>query len=230
MLIGPFLRRTRETAGLTQRTVAQRSGVPQGTISAYERGLRSPRLDQVERLLAAMRLQLALRAEPRDADLDAAIDAAAGRTMAQRCAENAVQDFLALLRQLDGAEPVIEGALAAVLLGAPVPLLRLDLAILDDDAMVAAFTGWASRYARRWVTATDRYGLVDPDPQDGGSLDYECVFGRLRLRLAQVPPEHVELRADDQQLRVCTLPGILVDDSESARLLDRMRARLASAA
>lgn len=133
-------------------------------------------------------------------------------------------------RQLDGAEPVIEGALAAVLLGAPVPLLRLDLAILDDDAVVAAFSGWARRYARRWVTATDRDGLIDPDPRDGGSLDCECAFGRLRLRLAQFPPEHVELRVDDQQLRVGTLPGVLVDDCESARLLDRMRARLASAA
>ena len=47
-----MLRQARRRAGLTQRGLAERAGVPQPAIARIERGAVSPRLDTIERLLA----------------------------------------------------------------------------------------------------------------------------------------------------------------------------------
>jgi transcriptional regulator with XRE-family HTH domain len=48
-----LIREARERAGLTQRALADRAGVPQSTVSVYERGMRLPTLPTLERLLRA---------------------------------------------------------------------------------------------------------------------------------------------------------------------------------
>ena len=48
--IGETLRRRRREAGLTQRQLAERAGVPQPNIAAYERGRRIPAPETLERL------------------------------------------------------------------------------------------------------------------------------------------------------------------------------------
>jgi transcriptional regulator with XRE-family HTH domain len=48
-----ILRYARRRAGLSQRALAEASGVPQPQIARIERGLNSPRLATLERLLAA---------------------------------------------------------------------------------------------------------------------------------------------------------------------------------
>ena len=52
MNAGRLLRHGRRHAGLTQRALAQKSGVPQPQIARIERGTVSPRLNTMERLLA----------------------------------------------------------------------------------------------------------------------------------------------------------------------------------
>jgi transcriptional regulator with XRE-family HTH domain len=48
-----LIREARERAGLTQQDLATRAGVPQSTVSVYERGIRIPTLPTLERLLRA---------------------------------------------------------------------------------------------------------------------------------------------------------------------------------
>jgi len=52
---GAELRARRLAAGLTQRQLAERAGVPQPNVSAYESGRRRPAPETVERLAAALR-------------------------------------------------------------------------------------------------------------------------------------------------------------------------------
>jgi transcriptional regulator with XRE-family HTH domain len=56
-----LLREARERAGLTQQQLAERSGIAQSTISAYESGKREPGVDALERLLDAAGYELTLR-------------------------------------------------------------------------------------------------------------------------------------------------------------------------
>ena len=51
MTAGTILREARREAGLGQRELARRAGVPQPTLSRIERGLTSPRFDTLDRLL-----------------------------------------------------------------------------------------------------------------------------------------------------------------------------------
>jgi transcriptional regulator with XRE-family HTH domain len=48
-----LIRQARERAGLTQQELADRAGVPQSTVSVYERAIRVPTLPTLERLLRA---------------------------------------------------------------------------------------------------------------------------------------------------------------------------------
>jgi transcriptional regulator with XRE-family HTH domain len=56
-----LLREARERAGLTQQQLAERSGVAQSTISAYESGKREPGVDALEKLLDAAGYELTFR-------------------------------------------------------------------------------------------------------------------------------------------------------------------------
>lgn len=57
-----LLERARRARGLTQARLAAISGTSQATVSAYERGLKSPSLKVASRILAAMDHEFALRA------------------------------------------------------------------------------------------------------------------------------------------------------------------------
>lgn len=54
--IGEELRDRRLVAGMTQRELAEQSGVPQPNIAAYESGRRAPELQTRERLFAALQV------------------------------------------------------------------------------------------------------------------------------------------------------------------------------
>jgi transcriptional regulator with XRE-family HTH domain len=64
MKAADMLRDARLAAGLTQRQLAQRAGMPQSTIGRIETGAISPRVDTLERLLRAANQELRVAARP----------------------------------------------------------------------------------------------------------------------------------------------------------------------
>ncbi|CAN5130078.1 hypothetical protein BH24ACT1_BH24ACT1_04530 [soil metagenome] len=58
-MYGSFVRRVRESRGLSQRDLAEISGINQPNISAIENGRRSPSADTLNRLLVACGYELA---------------------------------------------------------------------------------------------------------------------------------------------------------------------------
>src|SRR5690349_12203319 len=77
---GYLLRRARHQASLSQTEVAQRAGVPQSTISAYESGRRQPTLPMLSKLLEASGAELVLAAASAPAPL-AALTGPTGRRL-----------------------------------------------------------------------------------------------------------------------------------------------------
>lgn len=59
-----LIRKTRERHGLNQEALARRAGTSQGQISKIERGVVSPSISTVERLLGVMGERLELAAVP----------------------------------------------------------------------------------------------------------------------------------------------------------------------
>lgn len=69
MRTGAILRGARERAGLSQRELARRSGVPHSVISAIETGQRDPSVSLLDRLLGALGERLVSEASvPSDPD------------------------------------------------------------------------------------------------------------------------------------------------------------------
>lgn len=71
-LAGDLIRLARVKAGLTQYEVAQRAGVAQSLISAYENGRRQPTVPTLLRLLSAAGFVLRTRLEEPDVQARAA--------------------------------------------------------------------------------------------------------------------------------------------------------------
>lgn len=65
-LAAALLRLARQKAGLTQGDLAERSGVSQQAISAYETGRKDPSLSTLERLLRGAGLEMRIHLEPLD--------------------------------------------------------------------------------------------------------------------------------------------------------------------
>lgn len=61
-----LLRQARHAAGLTQRGLAERAGIAQSMVSAYERDRRQPTLDTLLRLLKAAGFDLRMHLAPYD--------------------------------------------------------------------------------------------------------------------------------------------------------------------
>ena len=60
----------RRRAGLTQRELARRAGIPQPSISKIERSVVSPTVDTLERLLRACGMELLVWDAPKEDDVD----------------------------------------------------------------------------------------------------------------------------------------------------------------
>lgn len=102
---GALLRRARRKAGLSQAQLAQRAGVNQSVISAYETGARQPSLPSLARLVEAtgsgLEVVISSPAVTRDAD----------RPLARRIREHRSEIFAALDRH-GLASPRIFGSVA----------------------------------------------------------------------------------------------------------------------
>ncbi|MEU7751572.1 helix-turn-helix transcriptional regulator [Micromonospora sp. NPDC049171] len=70
-LLGAAVRHQRHLRDLSQRQLAALAEVSQAAVARIERGERAPTIPVLERLLAAMDVQLVVGVEPLDAHLDA---------------------------------------------------------------------------------------------------------------------------------------------------------------
>lgn len=145
--IGDLIRNARWDAELTQDAMAARAGVSRSMLARVENGSRTPTLRLLERLLAEAGKQLRLELDPLDADVRAAIaDGRAGDAAPATVA--VLQRLLAYPEsaELDGVVHRFEGVAAASLLGAPVPVDAVDVALADDP--------------RTWRWLTERLGRL----------------------------------------------------------------------
>jgi transcriptional regulator with XRE-family HTH domain len=79
-----LLQLARLKAGLTQRELADRAGVPTTMISAYERGKRQPTLETLLRLLRAAGFELRMQLVPYEGHDDVLADLDSARPVAER--------------------------------------------------------------------------------------------------------------------------------------------------
>lgn len=224
--VAELLRRSREDAVLTQDELAGRAGLASSTISAYESGWRTPPLDALDQLFAALGRQLRFLAEPVGADLDAQIDTALAVPLSARLDRHA-GSLPFLVERLVGVPYVIEGAFAAFLQGAPVPVQAMDIVVAERDlgALAAAL---ARLRARRWSRWWRQWDAELTDPRHEGVPRWMTIDGELRLRVAEELPAGIEVRVGDYRVRVRPVTEIEVDDPAVQRILARLKQRLGS--
>lgn len=130
---GALLKRARSAAGISQRELADRSGLAASVVGDYERGRFSPTVRQLNRLLAAAGFQLQTELVRLGADTDSLIRQSLALPAGDRLQhlQTALDLFVPLLR---GVPYAIEGAAAAVLQGAPIPAPWLGVVVPGEDA------------------------------------------------------------------------------------------------
>ena len=104
MTASTYVNQARRAAGLSQRELSRRIGVPQSAIAMIERGLQVPRADTLERLLQACGFELRLGPR-RGAGVDRTlVDHWLKLSPAERAA--GAMDYGQALDRLRGARPV----------------------------------------------------------------------------------------------------------------------------
>ena len=155
----------------------------------------------LERLLAAMDVQLVVGVEPLDAHLDARIDDLAARPIAERI------DGLGLDRLLDRLTDfpqVITGSTAALLQGAPVPVDALEIALRWQDS--EPFTRWLeTHYGQRWNARWGEFGGVWLEPEEPGEHRGRPGTGRSGPRCATSCPRRSRCATASGVTRWCRL-------------------------
>ncbi|WP_088998413.1 helix-turn-helix domain-containing protein [Micromonospora echinofusca] len=218
-LFGRAVRRQRELSKLSQRQLAELAGVSQASVARIERGDRTPSVLVLERLLAAMDVQLTVAVEPLDAHLDAQIAELAAQPLADRV------DALGLDRFLDklGDLPyVLTGGTAALLQGAPLPVDALEIAVRWRDS--TRFTAWLdAAYGQRWNERWGEFGGLRLEPEEPGEHRWQTRYGELRATMCDELPEAVEVRHGGRGYPVVPLVELELADPGAAELLRRYR-------
>lgn len=221
--VAALIRYERERRFLTQERLAELSGVDSRRISAYERRERQPRLDDAERVLAGMGLQLRLETEALSSDIDARLDELLALSTVERIARLRVA-LPELLDWLAPGEPVVEGTVAAIIQGAPIDATMLALSVARerlDDFATAMMRFPPARWNERWQD----YGVSSSDPRQPGPMRWRSHFGEFTLRVADSLSEFLTVRIDETELRVRPLSHVEIDDPAVSEQLRRFRER-----
>lgn len=184
MKAGTSLRHARRQAGLSQRELASRAGVPQSTVGRIENGAAEPRSSTLDRLLRACGFQLEalpklgegidrsligefLRLSPRERieyNAEAAINSERLVGRALKC------DPIQILQALVGYEVqiVLIGGQAAVVHGSPSVTTDLDI----------CYEPSAANY-KQMVAILEELGARAAPVKDGHRLTFETNFGNI---------------------------------------------------
>lgn len=243
METGALVRRARLEAELTQQAMAARVGVSRQTVAQIESGARQTSIPTLVRLLAAAGKQMQVDLVPLDDDVRRAIaERRAGKTTSE------VVNRIGALTMSGSQTGILEiphrfeGLAAAQLLGAPIPVQDVELALPDAHAtwswMVRALARFWNVIPDGWSWPIDIVGVSRP-PQEAAVQVREQVLetapeGRFRLRgpLADVRVQLVDSARVQRSVRVETefgtvavqpLDDIQALDGWSARVLTIMR-------
>lgn len=218
--IGELLRLERHKARMSQADLAAEAGTAQQCVSQVETGRYAPTTAVVERLFAALELQLRVDTEPLDADLDGAIER--GREQSGDELDAILQGFELITRRAGDLGYLLDGELAARLHGVPAPV-RDSYAIVVAEGDLDGLADWifaipnCLRYSERWRD----FSNYDIDPRRPGALRWRTPYGELAVRLVAVLPQPVEVRAGDRVMRLRPLPDVERDHPLVGRLLRR---------
>lgn len=220
-LLGAAIREQRQSRELSQCELAELAGVSQATVARVEGGGRGPSIAMLERLLAAMDVQLVVGVEPLDAHLDARIDDLAARPIAERIDELGLDR---LLDRLTDFPQAITGSAAALLQGAPVPVDALEIALRWQDSK--PFTRWLeTNYGQRWNARWGEFGGVWLEPEEPGEHLWSTRYGEIRATMCDELPETIEVRHGGRSYQVVPLVELELSEPRAAELLRRYRDR-----
>ncbi|MEU4474828.1 helix-turn-helix transcriptional regulator [Micromonospora sp. NPDC023888] len=220
-LLGSAIRQQRQSRELSQCELAELAGISQATVARIEGGDRAPSIAVLERLLAAMDVQLVVGVEPLDAHLDARIDDLAARPIAERIDELGLDE---LLGRLTDFPQVITGGTAALLQGAPVPVDALEIALRWQDSK--PFTRWLeTNYGQRWNARWGEFGGVWLEPEEPGEHRWSTRYGEIRATMCDELPETIEVRHGGRSYQVVPLVELELTDPRAGELLRRYRDR-----
>ncbi|MDQ3423018.1 MAG: helix-turn-helix domain-containing protein [Actinomycetota bacterium] len=232
-----ILRRERERLLLTQRELAQRSGVSQSAISRYEHGDAVLGWDAFRTLLAGMGQQPRIELAQLDADVDDRIDAVLSEPDATSLIafgpdRQLIDDVRATFAHR------FEGLAAARLCGAPVPVDVIDMTgLVTDDvweplARVVRLHFMMSVHpqSQAWTSPTGPCTLREWAREAGDVLHLCTITGTtLRVRLVDELGSVVMISVGGSDYPVVPLLDLHLSDPDHRRLLDRARERAGNA-
>lgn len=225
MDVGTLLDRARTRAGLTRQELASLGGTSTSALSAYERGIRSPTVATLDRLLEACGLQLRPVLEPFLADLDAAAEALLrGPVRLPSCAS------LVEALEAEGVTWAFDGRTALALHGLGSDHLdggrQVEL-VLAADAQTRQFLhplgihpvdGEGSPLWDNWI---------DVDLARVARASAWTRFGPISVRIAPAVPVPVRMSLEGRPVPVLALLDVEAAHPQLADVLARLRERRA---
>lgn len=211
-------------AGISRRELARGAGTSQSALSSYARGVRSPTVRTLDRLLAACDLQLRTSLEPYLADLDAAVDALLQEP--EELPSGAVLFGQTMLAA--GAGWAFDGTTALLLQGLSVDPFVTE-AVLDDsdttrrvmhNLCIEPVTVDREMLWAGWLTADLS--------RVGGQV--WTKFGALRLRVVSGLPQPVQVAVGGEVFPALSLLDVEAAHPQLAEVLARLRLRRTVAA
>lgn len=211
---------------MSQARAAQLLGVSQQWVSQIERGIRAPTPEVIERLFAIFNLKVILDVEPTGTELealDSEIDEVSSLSDDHRLA--VVDAFHLAFEELAPVPWVLSGRLGAFVQGAPLRVIRLDLAVAEPDLDLLAEV-FESRNCDRWNERIMEYYGSPVHPRLPGPMRWLLGPNELRLEVADRLPPSITVAVAGRYLPVRPLADIEARYPDIAQLMRRTRTRV----
>jgi transcriptional regulator with XRE-family HTH domain len=227
MDVGRLLVEARRRTALSRTELAALAGTSPSAVSAYERGVRSPTVATLDRLLKACGLQVRAVLEPYLADLDAAVDALLAGP------PDVPSDVAKLAAALDdgGVTWAFDADTALVLHGLAASPVLPQIVVLGNDPLRELFAQLGvdtlghdgESLWRSWVD--DRLDLARVGP-----VDAYTRIGAFTARVVAALPDLVRIEAEGRPVPVLPLLDVEAAHPRLADVLARLRHRRTVAA
>jgi transcriptional regulator with XRE-family HTH domain len=224
--IGVMFHDERAHRRMSQARAADLLGVSQQWVSQIERGARAPTPDVIERLFAIFDLKVILDVEPTGPELEALdneIDEIIDLSDDERLA--VVDSFHLAFDALAPVPWVLSGRLGAFIQGAPLQVVRLDLAVAEPDLDLLAQV-FDARDCDRWNERLLEYYGSPVHPRLPGPMRWLVGANELRLEVADRLPPSITIAVAGRHLPVRPLATIEARYPSVAQIMRRTRTRV----